>query len=158
MKRFGVAALIVVTVLLSIVSTNAQQNPDYPKVLRAIADDIASLHNKFPQLKDFSPESNIQLENLAIDYSYHTHRAQHRGGWTAGVPNPDPDGVWFYINFHSPDSTAQIDTQPVTSPERSCLGEKRITFLILEGPESKPFAGEIWSILKKRGVRPCRER
>ena len=157
MKKFGVAALAVVTVLLSIGSTNAQQNPDYPKVLRAIANDIAALRGQFPQLKDFSSESTINPENMAIDYAYHTHRARHRGGWSSGVPNPDPDGVWFYINFHSPDSIAQIDTQPTTL-HWHCLGEKRVTFLILEGEKSKPLAGEIWSILQKRGVKPCRER
>jgi len=153
-----VAALVVVTTLPLLAGMNTPENPDYPKTLRAIADDIASLHNKFPQLKDFSPESSIKLENMAIDYGYHTHRARHHGGWTAGVPNPDPDGVWFYINFHSPDSIAQIDTQPMTAAEGRCLGDKRVTFLILEGPKSKPLAGEIWSILNKRGVRPCRER
>jgi len=152
-----VAALVVVTTLRLLAGMSTPENPDYPQTLRAIADDIASLRNKFPQLKDFSPESSIKLENMAIDYGYHTHRARHHGGWTAGVPNPDADGVWFYINFHSPDSMAQIDTQP-TTPHWHCLGGKRVTFLILEGGKSKPLAGEIWSILNKRGVRPCRER
>ena len=153
-----VGALVIITTLPFLTAMKTQNNPDYPKVLRAIAEDITSLQSRFPQLKNFSLDANIKIENLAIDYGYHTHRARHRGGWTSGVPNPDADGVWFYINFHDPDSTAQIDTQPVTSAEGNCLGEKRITFLILEGPQTKPLGGEIWSILKKRGVQPCKEK
>ena len=75
---------------------------DYKKILTGIAHRIEALKKDFPHLKEFSPQKNTNLENLSISYEYHTHPAQHRGGWTSGVPNPDDDGIWFYIDFHDP--------------------------------------------------------
>jgi hypothetical protein len=71
----------------------------------------------------------------------------------ARAPEPDGDGLWFAINFHDPDSLAQIDTQPAMP--RWCIGEKRVTFLVLEGRNAKPLAGRLWSILTKHGVKDC---
>jgi hypothetical protein len=132
--------------------------PDYPATLQTIARDIAALKHRFPQLKDFAPGRHARSADLVIDYGYRTYRPQRNdgrplGGWTAQVPNPYADGVWFYVNFHDPESTAQIDTQPMVS--RPCLGAKRITFLILEGTSTKPLAGRIRAILERHGARRC---
>jgi hypothetical protein len=75
-------------------------------------------------------------------------------GWTSGVPNPDDDGIWFYLDFHDPDSMAQIHTQPWVG-RKMCLGKKIAWLLILEGQKTKPLAREILSILEKYGVKPC---
>jgi hypothetical protein len=127
---------------------------DYAKVTQSIAKEIEGLKKEFPELGDFSPLKNAH--ELSISYAYQTHKAKHRGGWTAGVPNPDDDGLWFYINFHDPNSTAQIDTQPATGPA-ACLGEKRVSFLILTGKDTRPVGSQIWSILQKHGVRKCED-
>ena len=129
--------------------------PDYTKSIRAIARDIEALKPQFPQLKEFSKTSSVEDGRLVIQYSYHTHRATHFGGWTSQVPNPDRDGVWFYIDLHAPDSTAQIDTQPAQPPIQRCLGNKVITFLILEGSDTKPLGGHISTILQHHGVSAC---
>jgi hypothetical protein len=71
------------------------------------------------------------------------------------VPNPNDDGVWFYIDFHDPHSTRQIHTQPMIA--KYCLGDQRLSFLILEGKKSKPVGGNIWQILQQHGVEPCSE-
>src|SRR5215831_8625236 len=94
----------------------------YQRTLRAIAEDIGKLKNEFPQLKEFSLAANFSAENLIIDYAYHTHQSHVPGGWRAHVPEPDDDGIWFYIDFHEPNSQAQIHTQPETFPY--FLGEK----------------------------------
>ena len=99
----------------------------YQATLRAIAEDIAKLKNEFPQLKEFSLAANFSAENLIIDYEYHTHQSHIPGGWRAHVPEPDDDGIWFYVDFHEPTSTAQIHTQPVTFPYLF-WGKKRIRF------------------------------
>jgi hypothetical protein len=127
--------------------------PNPLEVLQALARDIEGLKGEFPQLKDFSPAQSLVTERLMISYSYHTHSARHGGGWTSGVPNPDDDGIWFYIDFHDPDSQAQIHTQPITPS--LCLGRKRASFLILEGSQTKPVAGRIGSLLSKHDVKPC---
>ena len=127
--------------------------PDYLEVVHAIARDIEGLKGDFPQLKDFSPAQAVNAERLVITYAYHTHPPQGVGGWTSGVPNPDDDGIWFYFDFHDPDSQAQIDTQPMT--QSLCLGRKRAIFLILEGSQTKPLAGSISSLLRRHGVTPC---
>ena len=134
-------------------SGNAEFN--YLKTLQSIAQDIVGLKNEFPQLSEFLPSKNVENEQLIISYGYHTHTAAYHGGWTSGVPNPDDDGVWFYIDFHEADSQAQIHTQPETIA--MCLGSKRVSFLMLEGQKTKSLAGRIWTVLQNHGAKRCVE-
>ncbi len=145
---------VLVLALFAGTSGRAATEFDYAGTLKAIAVEIAGLRSEFPQLKNFSVTRHIQVDNLVIDYAYHTHRHEERGGgWIAHVPNPDDDGVWLYIDLHDPDSRAQIHTQPV-APAR-CFGEKRAMFLILEGKDTEPLAGRLQAILAAHGLRPC---
>src|SRR5882724_6746300 len=153
MSRFAKLAVFAVAVFMSTRSTTAAEARP-ADVIQAIGGDIAKLKDKFPQLGQFSVARHVYSDRLTIDYGYHTHRVQHHGGWTAGVPNPDDDGVWFFIDFHAPDSTAQIHTQPA-QPFQSCFGDKRLAFLILEGKNTKSVNGALWKILTKHGVKPC---
>ena len=128
------------------------------KFLKNVAQDIEKLKPDFPQLKDFSVrkhfDSSLKRRPVpAIVYSFHTHAAKHTGGWTSGVPNPDEDGVWFYIDLHDPDSTAQIHTQPETMS--LCLGDQRVSFLSLEGAGTKSLEPAIREILRKHGAHGC---
>jgi hypothetical protein len=123
---------------------------DYAAILLDVARDLDALKPEFPQLKDYSPADHARADQLEISYSFRTHRPTHRGGWTSGVPNPDPDGVWFHLDFHDPDSQAQIHTQPVVPTGR--LGKKVVMLLLLEGSATKPLGGRIWKILEARGV------
>ena len=123
------------------------------KTIAAIGQDVANLKVSFPQLGQFTVSQNVQSERLTIEYSYHTHRSPRAGGWTAGVPNPDDDGVWFFIDFHDPKSTAQIHTQP-DYPD-NCLEDKKVSFLILEGKDTKRVSGAIWAILRRHGIKRC---
>ena len=147
------AALACALVIAAVGVPGKTAPEDYWKTLQAIARDIAKLETDFPQLKDFSPAKNTDAQRLALSYGYRTHQAQHRGGWTSEVPNPDDDGIWFYIDFHNPDSQAQIHTQPVVA--KLCLADKRVSFLILEGRNTKPVAGRIGNILRSHGVKEC---
>jgi hypothetical protein len=124
---------------------------DYPKVLLAIARDIGGLRRDFPQLGEFLPSDHADPKALQIAYAFHTHRPQGLAGWTSGVPNPDDDGVWIYIDIHEAGSMAQIHTQPAVP--KGILGDKRVMFLILEGAETRSVAGEIRDILRKNGVK-----
>jgi len=110
------------------------------------------LKETYPQLKEFSTDKHVDIENLKLDYSYHTHEPERTGGWTSGVPNPDPDGIWFYIDLHDKDSTAQKHTQPVTGISIE-FGNKKICFLILQGSETKSISGEIISIFERNGAK-----
>ena len=124
---------------------------DYGKAIHGIAEAIERLKGQFPQLAEFTAEKHGDSSRLAITYGYRTHRAKHRGGWTAGVPNPDPDGVWFYIDFHDPGSAAQIHTQPVVPPLH--FRDRKVTFLILEGETTKRLAASLHQIMLNHGVR-----
>lgn len=126
------------------------EDVDYPALLEQIGKEITVLRATYPQLADFSPAKHVQTETLKISYGYKTHEATHAGGWTSGVPNPDPDGIWFYLDFHDPKSTNQIHTQPFV--QRGMIGEKEVMFLILEGENTKSVYGKIWEILKTNGV------
>jgi hypothetical protein len=129
--------------------------PNYRKFIQAVARDIETLRHQYSQLIEFSVTKSTEPDRLVIEYSYRTHAAVHHGGWTSHVPNPDDNGIWFYIDLHEPDSIAQIDTQPAQVPIQNCVGKKRVTFLILEGRSTKPIAGRIAKILTRHGAGPC---
>jgi len=120
------------------------------QAILGIAADIEQLRAKFPQLQDFSVHTHCNVERLSVDYAYKTHRAEKPVGWVGGVPNPDAQGVWFTIDFHDPDSTAQIHTQPVT--ERLWFQDLKVTFLILQGSDTNPIHTHLAEILRKHGV------
>src|SRR5687768_14121637 len=122
--------------------------------LASIATGIEQLRGEYPQLEAFSAASNMDARDLRIDYAHRTHQPTHAGGRTAGIPNPDDDGLWFHLDFHEPTSSAQIHTQPMTGPPQ-CLGDKRVSFLILEGANTKSVSGAIWQILRRHGVVEC---
>jgi hypothetical protein len=125
--------------------------PSYEAAIAAIAADIERLRVDYPQLSAFRAGEHCDPRRLVIEYSHRTHRAQHRGGWTSGVPNPDADGLWFYIDFHAPDSQAQIHTQPVVRELR--YRDKRVMVLILEGARTRSIAGRLQQILRAHGAR-----
>jgi len=143
------------TVLLvaALLSTCSSSGFDYSRAIEGIAHDIAGLKGSYPQLEDFSVTEHVKAATHQISYGYHTHPPTGRGGWTSAVPNPDDDGIWFYIDLHSPGSTLQIHTQPVAAPY--CVGAMRLSFLCLEGAKTKSLEGPIWNILKKRGAARC---
>lgn len=124
----------------------------YQKFIQKVSKEISELKDTYPQIKEFSIDKHVDIKNLRIDYSYHTHESERSGGWTSGVPNPDPDGIWFYIDLHDQDSTAQIHTQPVTGLSLR-VSEKLICFLILEGMTTKSVGSKILSILKRNGAK-----
>ena len=146
--------LILAFFLVPIVAGAQSGSPgelQYREFIRGVSEDLAELKDKYPQLQEFSLTRHADLAELKISYGYRTHRAERPGGWSAAVPNPDPDGIWFYIDLHDPDSKAQIHTQPVPN-SHGRVGNKSVSFLILEGSKTKPVAGEIAAILKRHGA------
>ena len=122
----------------------------YHLAVERIAEAIERLKPEYPQLAGFSSRDHCNRIKLEIHYGYNTHRAPHRGGWTSGVPNPDEDGVWFYIGFYEPDSQREIHTQPRVPRYR--YKDKRVTFLILEGEQTENISAAIFQILRDNGV------
>ena len=125
----------------------------YQAFINNVAGDIVALKTDYPQLVEFSLKHHVDIENLRISYDYHTHASAHPGGWTSGVPAPDVDGIWFYIDVHDHGSTAQIHTQPITGNTLK-IDDKIICFLILEGAETRSVVGEIEAILQRHGATP----
>ncbi len=134
--------------------TPPESDPDR-EVIAAIAADIEKLAKEFPQLAQFDVKTALNRDNLSVSYGYHTHEPRHRGGWTSGVPNPDDDGIWFYIDLHDPKSMSQIHTQPMIRCQH--MGSKRVSFLLLEGPKTKSVAGRLQRILDAHGAVPCKD-
>ncbi|HXJ10111.1 MAG TPA: hypothetical protein VNH12_11420 [Burkholderiales bacterium] len=145
---------LVPAIAMFLAGTTSAAEPDYASVLAGIARDISALKREYPQLAGFSVDEHPRTAGLEITYGFHTHRSAGGGGWTAGVPNPDADGVWFYIDLHDPASTLQIHTQPA-DPVPSCIGGKRVSFLILEGTATRKVGGPIGAILQRHGMKPC---
>jgi len=119
---------------------------------RAIARDLDVLTRQYPQLADYRA---VDWKACKIHYAYRTHRATTRGGWSSGVPHPDDDGIWFYLGIWDPadptEASAQIHTQPVTADW--WIGERRVTFLILEGKGTTRASGAIVDVLRRHGLR-----
>jgi hypothetical protein len=127
---------------------------DYAATCHAIAEDIEDLARHYPQLAAFTV-TRVMKRQCTIDYEYHTHKPEQRGGWSSGVPHPDPDGIWLFINVWDPDDPsdryAELHTQPMTF-ERRHLGKREVTVFVAEGDHTTPVADHIHAILKARGV------
>lgn len=123
----------------------------YESILRRIARSIEGLKGEHPQLSEFSAAAHCDGERLAITYGYRTVDAQKTGGWTSGVPSPTDHGVWFYIDFHDPDSKLQLHMQPVVPRYR--LRDKEVMLLLREGARTKTLEGKLARILLDHGAR-----
>jgi hypothetical protein len=145
--------LVLAAALAACAAGGGAPPPDPASVLRAVATDIEALGARHAQLAAFRAADHLDLAQARIDYAWHTHAAARTGGWTSGVPAPDADGIWLYIDVHDPASTLQIHTQPVV--ERLCLAGARVSLLVLEGDQVDPAAGELRRILERHGVRRC---
>jgi hypothetical protein len=121
-------------------------------ILAALAEDLEALKGELPKLAAFDTAQALQSERCVISYAHRTHRPTHHGGWTAGFPAPDPDGLAFHIHLYQrPEEAGQIDTQPVMPPWR--LGGYRVTFLLLEGEEGPSAHARIFQLLRLHGLR-----
>ena len=105
-------------------------------------------------LSKFDTEQNVDLNALSIEYAHNTERSKINAGWRAGVPAPQENGVWFYVDLHDVDSTKQLHTQPLSAGPY-CYAEKLVAVLILQGAKTKPFSKPLMEILHRNGVRPC---
>ena len=119
-------------------------------VLRSIAKGIAELAARCPQLATFDPAAHLHQEGMAIDFDYHTHEPERRGGWASAVPNPDPDGIWLHIDVHDAASPLQLHTQPAV-PMIDLGGGQRLMLLVLEGSAVPACAGAISELLAPHG-------
>ncbi|MEO8554116.1 MAG: hypothetical protein ABI678_29275 [Kofleriaceae bacterium] len=131
----------------------ARLSPDAPTACASIAEDLETLRPQFPALREYRG-STAERRDCYISYGWHTHRSQGGAGWAAGVPNPDPDGVWFYIGIYDPagaEARSQINSQPMTPDWR--LGSRKVTFLVLEGEQASGLGAAILDVLSHHGMR-----
>lgn len=122
----------------------------FPATCTSIASDIEKLTRQYAQLANYRA---VDQAECTIRFAHKTHRSTARGGWSAGVPQPDPDGIWFYIGIYDPrgpEAQAQIHMQPVV-PDW-WIGSRKVMFLILEGDKTTPAAGAIMKILERHGL------
>ncbi len=133
--------------------TTGDARVDYEETLIAIAAEIELLKTDYPQLREFKAEHHFDREALRIDYEYHTHPPQRSGGWTAAVPNPDPDGIWFHIDIHDPSSNRQIHQQPMV-PTRTAIGAREAFMLSLEGTDTRSVSDRLWQIVEQHADHP----
>jgi hypothetical protein len=121
----------------------------FPATCRAIASDLETLTRQFPQLANYRA---VDQEDCHVSYKHKTHRSTARGGWSAGVPHPDDDGIFLYIGIWDPNGSdmRQIDTQPFTGDR--WIGDRRVTYLILEGKKVTSADAAITKILERHGM------
>lgn len=124
---------------------------NYSQIITEIGRDLAALVQDHPLFQDFSCTKHVHPRALRIDYAFRTHDDPKKKGWLKGVPNPDPDGIWLYIDFHDPDSQAQLHTQPVVP--RASIGAKEVLFLLFQGQGTDSLELRIRNILEAHGIR-----
>ncbi len=120
------------------------------QVLCSIAADIQALRGSHPQLREFRAAKHCNPDALVIGYQYHCDPPAGGAGWRGGTPNPKPDGIWLHLDFHDPDSTAQIHTQPVVMPRT--FRQRDVMLLVVQGEASPPLGPELEAILQRHGV------
>lgn len=147
-KHLTILAMLYFCFTSSSLATDSPIDP--AAVLDEIARDIAALKSEFPQLKDFVVPQSYEEDNYEISYRFNALDPQGDGGWSGGTPSPKDDGVWFYISVHSPLSTRQIHTQPITLG--TYLGSYRFQFLLKEGKHTKSVQSAVWKIFREHGV------
>ena len=124
----------------------------FPATCAAIAADLETLRPQFPALVEYRADT-AQQRPCWISYGWHTHRSTSTGGWTAGVPNPDRDGVWFYIGIYDPkgpEASAQINTQPMTP--NWWIGDRKVMYLVLAGDGVHGLEERVMAVLTKHGL------
>lgn len=121
----------------------------------AIARDIAALKPVFPALKDFDPAAAVAPGAGELVYEYRCRVSTEAVGWHAGVPQPQPDGVWFLLRLWDPADPAAADsplnTQPL-QPVRHLAGS-RVTFLYRAGQDVAGLEDALLGVLRKHGLR-----
>jgi hypothetical protein len=126
--------------------------PTFPATCAAIAADLETLRPQFPALVEYRGDT-AQKHACWIEYGWHTHRSTGTGGWTSGVPNPDRDGVWFYIGIYDPngpEASSQINTQPMTP--NWWLGDRKVMVLFLAGDDVHGLGEQVMVVLTKHGL------
>ena len=144
-----ILSILCILFLFIITGTAMSNDINYKIVISNIANDILKLKKDYPQLADFTIKDNLHKDQLMITYEYHTHEPTSHIGWTSCVPNPDDDGIWFYIDIHDQNSIAQIHTQSVV-PEYQ-IGNKILFMLILAGKDTKSISSDLNKIIQHYG-------
>jgi hypothetical protein len=111
--------------------------------------DVAALKSRCPELAEFDPLRHASNERMVLSYDYHTHRPEHLGGWRGGVPEPNDDGVWLYIDLHDPSSRAQLHTQPIGLPTYK-VADRLLLFIMLEGRTVARCAPAVQAAVERR--------
>ena len=149
-KLLSPPTLVVACIVCQSAVAAERLQADGETIIGQIARSIELVKPEYPQLAKFSYDLHYDPETLTIQYGNNTHRSQHQGGWSAGVPNPDEDGIWFYIDLHDPDSTRQIHTQPIVARYR--YHDMEVMFLILQGETTTEIRMAIDEIFASFGV------
>ena len=123
--------------------------PTFPATCHAIARELETLTKQFAQLASYRA---VDQKDCRISYKHNTLPPSGRGGgYSAGIPRPEPDGIFLYISIWDPNATDnwQLDTQPASF---FTLGNRRVTIVISEGDKTKRAAGAIQAILERHGM------
>ena len=119
---------------------------------RTIAADLELLRPEFPALVELRA-STAMKRDCVIEYGWHVGAPAGHGGWSAQVPRPERDGVWFYVGLYDPhgaEANDQINTQPALPTW--WVGTRKVTFLISEGERARGIGDAILEVLRRHGM------
>jgi hypothetical protein len=151
---FLAATLVAACTHPNTVNTASPQSPA-DESCAAIASDIELLRARFPQLVEYRTAAAMHRD-CVIEYGWHIGRPTGRGGgWTAQVPDPERDGVWFYVGLYDPngpEANDQINSQPIM-PADWRIGARKVTLLVVEGADTHGIGAAVIEVLRRHGMR-----
>jgi len=127
----------------------------FPQTCDAIARDIEALVPEYPQLANYraadQQHCHISYSYKTVDVSDRSDMPTQRAGYRGGLPDVEPDGVFLYIGIWDPKDkyNSQLDMQVSGIYE---VGDRRVTFLLFEGEQTKKLSAEVQRIFERRGV------
>ena len=117
--------------------------------VRSVAQDIAALEPRYPELANFDVGRDFHAGGLEISYLF-LRASSPIAGRKKYAHDPEPEGLYLYVRLVENSSGWRLDAQVGGYPRLLGVGERPFV-LPLEGPGGPTVYGAIDEILERHG-------
>jgi hypothetical protein len=119
--------------------------------LIAIGRDIEALAERYPALEKFDAHRHLDLERSSIAYEYRVKRVVvERGIKRELVVQPDPEGLYLFIDFHPDVEANESRAQVFRGHYRN--RDRRVTYVARPGERTGDLGERLWTIMHHHGT------
>jgi hypothetical protein len=128
-------------------------HPARAAFVRSVAQDIAALEPRYPELADFDVGRDLHGDGLGISYLF-LHASSPIAGRKKYAHDPEPEGLYLHVRLVEESSGCRVDAQVSGYPRKLRAGERSFV-PPSEGPGGPTVYRAIGEILERheRGVR-----